>query len=110
MSKNFIYLGEQSIFAETVKRMVQTEGGNFYDYASWDEVKEQFSDLAPNFLLIDIDTFELDSVGGEVRDIRTVIFSEKKLENISWNSELHIQIKPLDVLQFREYLQGMING
>lgn len=110
MSKNFIYLGEQSIFAETIKRMVQAEGGNFYDYASWDEVKEQFSDLEPNFLFIDSDTFELDSAGAEIRDIRTVIFSEKELKGVLWNSELHIEMKPLDVLQFRKYLQGMFNG
>ena len=110
MSKNIIYLGEQSIFSETVKQMVLMEGGNFYDYKSWDEIKDQFADLKASYIFIDLDTFDISTVSDEIKKIEAVFFTESDNKEYSWEGKLHIETKPLDVLLFRKHLQGLVDG
>ena len=110
MTKNIVYFGEQSLFSETVKNMAQIEEANFFDFSSWDECEGQFSSLDPSFIFIDLDTFDPTSLTEDVQSFQCVFFKSQKDEDISWSSKCYFMEKPLEILQFRNLLQDLLNG
>ena len=110
MTKNIVYFGEQSLFSDTLKNLIQLEGANFYDFSLWDDCAGQFSDLSPSFIFIDLDTFDPSSLSSEVEEFECVFFKSLHDEELSWNSNFYLQSKPLEVIKFKEFLEGLLYG
>lgn len=110
MAKNIVYFGELDLFSETIKKMAKVEGLNFYDFPSWEECGEQFETLDASYVFVDLDSIDVSSLPEVAQQYSGVFFREDESNVISWHSEHSYHLKPLDVLQFREFLRGLIDG
>ena len=108
MNKIIVYFGEQDIFSETLKKMVQIEGSQLFDFLNWKDCGEQFSDINPSFVFLDYDSSKLDEFPTEVKSKECVVFSTHDLNELDWNNKYYVHKKPLEVLQFREFLQDLL--
>ena len=113
MNKNVVYMGEFGLFSETIKKVIETEGGQVFDFPSWEECKGQIQDLNPGFLMIDLDSIDITSIGDEGKQIKTVFFSEKEIHEIKWGDIHYFQLKPVEVIKFKDFIRkifGKENG
>ena len=110
MAKNIVYFGELDLFSETIKKMAKIEGLNFYDFPSWEECGEQLTSLEANFIFIDLDSIDTSILPDELQQYIGIFFRADEKTTIKWQSEHSYHQKPLDVLQFREFLKGLLDG
>ena len=108
MAKNIIFFGDKSIFSDNLKNMVQFEGANFYDFMLWDDCKWQFSDLSADIIFVDLDTFDINSFGEEVRSFECVFFSTDINCKVSWSGNFCLERKPLEINNFKKVLKRIL--
>ena len=110
MAKNIVYFGELDLFSETIKKMAKTEGLNLYDFSSWEECGEQIKDLDPCYIFLDLDSIDTSQLPEVLQQFTGIFFRADENTSIKWQSKHSYHQKPLDVLQFREFLKGLVDG
>ena len=113
MSKNILYIGEQSIFSNVVKDVVTNAGGEIFDFSSWKECYLQLDDLCPDYLFIDLETIEMELLKEmETSQIPVVMFTSPEMDKseIKWGGDYKIISKPIEIMSLKTMIDKMLGN